>query len=142
MLISTVAYKINSSDYNWTKLPIQNSSIQFSEKSKQNRPGTTFPLTIMGYIPHITNERDEEYARLAAAGGLFLLMNANGDRYYCGNDALRANFEYEKVDGGKPGSKSGYQFEITLFSPDAALFQSFNAGAPAPIFDPELPQQD
>jgi hypothetical protein len=125
MLIKTIAYKLASSDLSWINIPVQTDSAIYRETTSAVRQGNLIDVLCSAYIPEISMVKDALYQKLSAVGALFLLVTHTGDKYYLGTDTLKATFTSEKIDGDKPGSKSGYNIKIALKSMPDALFKSF-----------------
>jgi len=125
MLIKTIAYKLALSDLNWIHIPIQIDSAIYREVSSLVRQGTLIDIQCTAYVPTLYVSRDVLYQKLSASGALFLLITNTDHKYYVGTDFLKATFTYEKLDGDKPGSKSGYNIKIALKSTPDALSKSF-----------------
>ncbi|MDA3943692.1 MAG: hypothetical protein PF694_09165 [Bacteroidetes bacterium] len=128
MLLKTIAYKFASSDPEWTAIIFQKNSAIFSETVKTTRSGDLFNCEISAYCPHLSAIKDESFRKLTAAGALFVLENVTGDLHYIGSDTMRALFEFTKMDGDKPGSRSGYLIKISYVSAIASAFKSFATG--------------
>jgi hypothetical protein len=125
MLIKTIAHKLASIE-SWINIPIQIDSAIYREISLPVRQGNLIEVQCSAYIPTISMLKDALYQKLSAVGALFLLVTHTGDKYYLGTDTLKATFSYEKLDGDKPGSKSGYNIKIALKSTPDELFKSFD----------------
>jgi hypothetical protein len=125
MLLKTIAYKFASSDPEWTAINFQKNSAIFSETVKPTRSGDLFNCEISAYCPHLSDIKDKLFQKLTAAGALFVLGNVSGDLHYIGSDTMRALFGFTKMDGDKPGSRSGYQIKISYVSAIPSAFKSF-----------------
>jgi len=126
MLIKTIAYKFESKDTNWIMIPVQIDSAVYHENSSSVRQGSLLNAQCTAYSPSLKMWKDSLFQKLTALGGLFLLVTHTSDKYYLGTDTLKATFNYEKLDGDKPGSKSGYNIKIELKTTPDALYQSFD----------------
>ena len=126
MLIKTIAYKFASSDLAWITIPVQTDSAIYRESTSAVRQGTLIDVACVAYVVDISMSKDALYQKLSSLGALFLLVTHTGDKYYLGTDTLKATFSYEKLDGDKPGSKSGYNIKIALKSTPDELFKSFD----------------
>jgi hypothetical protein len=129
MLIKTIAYKFASSDLAWITIPVQTDSAIYRESTSAVRQGTLIDVACVAYVVDISMSKDALYQKLSSLGALFLLVTHTGDKYYLGTDTLKASFTSEKLDGDKPGSKSGYNIKIALKSMPDALFKSFDTAS-------------
>jgi len=125
MLIKTISYKLNSADPLWKLIPIQLDSAIYTENSSTVRQGTLIEATCTAYVPHISLERDTEMNQLASLGGLFILKTINNEFFSLGTQNLKASFSFTKLDGDKPGSKSGYNIRVFFKTPVTSIFKSF-----------------
>lgn len=125
MQFKIIAYKLSSSETSWKLIPIQAESVTYSESDSSVRQGNLIEVNCTAYVPGITMARDSEFQKLSALHGMFLFVTVAGDKYYVGTSGCKALFSYEKLDAGKPGSRSGYNIKIYLKSAPDQLFKSF-----------------
>lgn len=124
MLIKQITYKVDSKDSDWKSIPIQLDSVIYSETNTAVRQGNLLEAVCTAYVPHVTIERDADFNQIAAKGGLFILKTVADEFYHLGVQKLKASFTYTKVDGDKPGSKSGYNIRISYKTSPTEIFKS------------------
>ncbi len=136
MLIKTLAYKFASADANWTEIPIQNQSCNLFSDNQLVREGKLTTTEITAYVAHTSQSRHDVFNDLTAKGALFVAITPGNDKYYLGTDTARAAFTFENVDGGKAGSKRGYNIKILLKSASPLNFKSFQSQLDSSIIAP------
>ncbi|HMM12480.1 MAG TPA: hypothetical protein PKE03_10340 [Bacteroidales bacterium] len=125
MLITRVLVKTSSSDASWIDLKIQNQSGVIILNDQAVREGNATEAVITAYTPGITPGRLATMKSLAALGCICMAIAHTGYRWYLGTDDMPCSFAYSAADGGKAGSRSG--FDITLKSTFGARLQSFES---------------
>lgn len=125
MLISKLLIKFSSGDASWIDLKIQNQSGLLIFGDEPSRMGVATEAVITAYVPRITSTGNELMRKLTALGCLCLAIKSNGDRWVLGTDDQPCSVSYSLSDGGKAGSRSGY--EITIKCAFGARFQSFDS---------------
>lgn len=125
MLIKKIQFKLQTSDPEWTEIVFQKNSAIFRERPSRERPGNLYTIELTAYCPHISPEKDQLFLMLLEVGAIFAVTKIDDSGYIFGSDSMRALFFYNKLDGDKPGSKSGYDIKISHISAFPSTLASF-----------------
>jgi hypothetical protein len=136
MLIKTLAYKFASGYANWVEIPIQNQSANLISENSKRREGKLTTTEITAYVPHSSQTKHEAFNQLTAAGGLFVAITPGNDKYFLGTDSQKAVFTFENIEGGKAGSRGGYNIKILSKTASPLNFKSFQSALDSSIIAP------